>query len=74
MSLDVLLCRGAGLLHGMFVMSAREVRMVGGLLVIPLLVVFRGLPVVSGGLSVVIRGQLVVLGNSLRHPSLPTET
>lgn len=70
--LDVLLGSLAGVVQRVLVVGAREVRMVRGLLVVPVLVVVGGLPVVTGSLLVVVGGLVVMLGGFLRHDQPPT--
>ena len=52
--------------------AVREVRVVSGLLVAPVLVVIRSLPVVTGSLLVVVGGLAVMLSGFLRHDQPPT--
>ena len=72
--LDVLLRSLAGVVQRMLVVGAREMRVMCCLLVVPAFVVFRGLPVVTGRMLVMVGGLVVMLGGFLRHDPPPAES
>jgi hypothetical protein len=69
--LDVVLGRMLGVLDGVYMVSMRRMRVVGGGFVIALGVMLCGFVVVARGVLVVLRCLLVMIGCFLRHGESP---
>ena len=71
MALGVSLGRFVRVMHGVMMMAAGGLRMMGGKVMIAGLVVFGGFAVVAGGVVVVFSGFIVMFGCLYRHGRTP---